>query len=296
MTVLDQAVTLAQLARILLPGGKGWLAMLAAYLDASGVTKSEEHFVMAGFVAPVEKWTEFEELWKGLLASPSYRDLLPEKNGKKYAHAKKMARWESGRREAFYLEANYLLRHTVSFAIGVTFKHSDYEAAYRGFPHTTKDGPYGFGFRCTMVACCKNIVEHHDNKPVSFLVEQGDPGQGGAEYIFRAHAYLAKTAEAVRREFNMTTYGVGFKEDFGALQAADMHAYTLLKHLKSPLGRQTGKYSLYFNRLLSNLMNFHFVIGKQDILDQRRIRMAQQLRKKEFGERRTLISSSEENE
>ncbi len=63
--------------------------MLTAYLDASGVTPSERHFIIAGFVAPTEKWAEFERDWATLLAVPRYAALLPVKNGKKYAHAKK---------------------------------------------------------------------------------------------------------------------------------------------------------------------------------------------------------------
>src|SRR5258706_6865080 len=158
--------------------------MLAAYLDASGVTKSEKHFVMAGFVAPTDKWVEFERDWTELLTLPRYSNLLPERNGKKYAHAKKIAGWKKELREFFFTEANYLIKRAALFAVAITYKHSDYKSAYEGYPLTKKDGPYGFGFRCTLVACCKNINEKHENQPISFIVEQGDPGQGGAENIF----------------------------------------------------------------------------------------------------------------
>ena len=244
---------------------------------------------MAGFVAPAEKWDEFEIEWKSLLATPRYRDRLPERNGKKYAHAKVLAQWDAPLREAFYAETNYLLRHTVSFAVGTTYKHRDYDAAYRNYPLTNKDGRYGFGFRCTLVACCKNINNNHRDQPLSFLLEQGDVGQGGAEKIFNLTVDGAKMLDEYRQQYNVTTYGLGFKEDWGALQVADMHSYTLLKHIQSRLGHNTGTSNLYHGDiriLLSDLMHSHFVIDEEDIRDQRRINMQNWLAKKEWGQRK----------
>lgn len=287
--------SLAQLALVLLPGGRGYLAMLAAYFDASGVTNSERHFVIGGFVAPVEKWCDFEDAWKGLLATPRYSAVLPERNGKKYAHAKRLAGWNKALREAFYAETNYLLRRTVSFAVAATFKHADRDSVWKGYPHTDKDGAYGFGFRCVLIACCKNSNEKHDNKPISFLVEHGDPGQGGAEKIFNETAGGARMIDEYRKLYNITTYGVGFKEDWGALQAADMHAYTLQKHLMSPLGPRTGKsneYSGDINLLLSDLMHSHFVIDQKLIRDQRRVSTQNWAARKEWGQRKVFTSSS----
>ena len=263
--------------------------MLAARLDASGVTPSERYFVMAGFVALAEKWNDFETEWKSLLATPRYVDRLPERKGKKYAHAKILAQWDEALREAFYAEANYLLRHTVRFAVATTYRHTEYDAAYTNYPLTTRDGRYGFGFRCTLVACCKNINEHHENQPVSFLLEQGDPGQGGAEKIFNETAEGSKMLDEYRQLYNVTTYSLGFKEDWGALQVADMHAYTLLKHVNSPLGRNTGKSNLYhgeINILLSNLMHSHFVLDEADIRDQRRVSIENWLARKAWGQRK----------
>jgi hypothetical protein len=267
--------------------------MLAARLDASGVTASEKYFVMGGFVAPTAKWEEFEAEWEMVLATPRYRDRLPERNGKKYAHAKVLAQWPAALREALYAETNYLLKHTVSFAVGITYKHADYDKAYENYPLTRKDGRYGFGFRCALVACCKTVNEEYDDLPLSFLVEKGDPGQGGAVVIFNETANGSATIDEYRKLYNVTSYSVGLKEECGGLQVADMHAYTLLKHLHSPLGRNTGTENRYhgdINILLSGLMHTHFVINKDDIRDQRKLNIEHWLARKAWGQRRMKLS------
>ncbi len=287
---------IAQLARVLLPGGKGYLAMLAAYLDASGVTASEDHLVMAGFVGREDQWTEFESEWKALLAEPRFASRLPEKNGRKYAHAKVMRQWPKDLRQSFYVYANDLLKRYTLFGIGGAVSHADYQKAYKGYPLTQKDSIYGFSFRACMVMACKNINENHKNLPCAFLLERGDPNQGGARVIFEGTAREAKMLDEIRRQYNVSTFGLGFKEDFGAFQAADMHAYGLKEHLEKTNGKgqltsKTVYQSVDLGLLLIGQKAVHHRWTHRDICVQREINILKHKRKKEYGRRKTTSSS-----
>jgi hypothetical protein len=277
---------------VLLPGGKGHVAMLTAYFDASGIDPKDEHFILAGFVAPTASWVQFEQEWAGLLATPRYAKLLPVKNGKTYAHARKIAQWPAALREAFYGEANYLLRRIKAVGTAVTYKHADYDYAFEHFPHTVKDSRYGLGFRLAMSYCCKLIVTTVPDSPVAdspiaFVVEHGDPNQGGAQAIFHKTKGSQKLLIDGRRAFNLSTFAIQFKEDWGALQAADLHAYTLLKHLQSPLGSGTGKSDKYFgdiNLLLQELLMSHFAPGRAEIHRLKEAMVWAGIKPKVFGE------------
>jgi hypothetical protein len=264
--------------------------MLRVYLDASGVTKNDTHFVMAGFVTSPARWEVFEEDWARLLAAPRYASLLPVRNGKRYAHAKRLAQWRPVVREAFYGEANYLLRRADVFATGVTFKHADYSDAFRDYPLTVKDSRYGLGFRAALISTCKNISTNHGSEPLAVVVEHGDPNQGAAELIFNRTREGNKFLSDGRRKYNVLSYAVLFKEDWGALQAADLHAYTLLKHMLSPLGPKTGKgrsrYHGDIQLLLQQMMVLHFPVPRVALFDMRHSSLAALARAKAWGARK----------
>jgi hypothetical protein len=56
-----------------LPPGKRerrFLMTLQAYIDDSGADETSKHFVLAGFIAPYEKWIEFSVAWAEALTKP----------------------------------------------------------------------------------------------------------------------------------------------------------------------------------------------------------------------------------
>jgi hypothetical protein len=286
---------MAQLAHVLLKGGKGYLIVLAQYLDASGMTDGN-WAVLAGFVAPVEKWIEFERDWADLLKEKKYAGRFSLRDGKVYAHARKMRQWPKALREQFYFEANYLLKRTVSFATGIAIKRSDYRKAYKGYPLTQKDSLYGLAYRASVIAACKNIAEHYQGESIATILESGDINQGSADVILAAIKQRnKKLAGTDRLQYPVLTNTVANKEDWGALQVADMHAYGLLKHMESSLHRRIGKGSkqAYFgdiNILLSEINHSHLRLEEQHIRKQRAINIQNYQARKAYGKRRQAKS------
>jgi len=197
-----------------------------------------------------------------------------------------MQQWRPDLREAFYASTNYLLRHTASFAIGVAIKHVDYAAAFEKFPLTTKDSTYGLAFRSAMVAVCKNIGENHKGEEVEFILEKGDPNQGGAKTIFDGTASDRRKLAEADRLFPVTKMSIEEKEKFGALQVADMHAYSVYRHLRSRLGGKYGATNEYhgdINILLSDMLHQPFRLTLSDIRNLRRASIENYMHKKRFG-------------
>jgi hypothetical protein len=246
------------------------------------VSEQDGHVVLAGFVAPVDKWIAFEQEWALLLKSPMYAKYLEKRGGLVYAHGRKMRQWPDDVREAFYAATNYLLRHTIAVAIASVFKHSDYHAVFHDFPLTNKDSAFGLAFRAAMVAACKHSHERRGGEPVAFFLESGDKGQGGALKIFE------ETKLREKEQYPVESLTIVPKEKWGAVQVADMHAYSLQKHMNSSLRINTGKGAThpYFGDiglLLSDLDHAHVLLSRELIRDQRKALIHNEQVKKAYG-------------
>jgi len=242
--------------------------MFGCYLDASGITDDQPYLVMAGFFAPVDNWITFESDWADLLNASAFRDRLWIKNGIRYSHAKKMQRWPVALRQRFYAEANYLLARAKATALVCWVKHADYKAVHSLEPkQRTKDSIYGLSFRGAMVAVCDDMTDNYQSAPIAFVLEEGDPNQGGARRIFDSTLNEGNQLAEIRKQYPVETIAIAPKERYGALQAADMHAYVMLKHLLSARGRRRpNEWFGDINILLSNLLHSTLEIDKSMLL------------------------------
>jgi hypothetical protein len=237
--------------------------MLVAYLDGSGHDELSKYVVVAGFVADVDKWVQFEKDWAVLLAE----------NSLKYAHATDLA-YQLGRdrRDIFYLHANRLLKNTVSFAVAGAIKKSDYATYFgKNYPLTVKDAIYPLAFRSAMVAICKQVADLHPSETVSFVIERGDPNQGGAVLAFNNTKTAAQNSEKTKKDFPIGTLTIADKKDFGALQAADMHAYGKVKLQESKFRSAHVQSHPLLGRLLIDIEMCHFEPDKERLGSLRRM-------------------------
>lgn len=283
--------SLKDLAKVILNRGRGQIVVLASYFDASWADDQKGYFVLAGFMADVDRWVVFEKDWADLLCEPKYAHLLEERSGKAYAHARKMRQWPKDIREQFYLDANYLLKQTKAFGFCHSFKQSDMKSAYEGFPFTDgKDGHYGAAFKS--ISAGVSTIAANMGQRVAMILERGDPGQGGA---FKIYANLKKDAEKLEPEkakdiWSITSLASADKEDWGALQAADLHAYSFFKYLESggaPLKKgSTPKLHGDLYLLLQGLQLHFYKIGIEEFQHFRRMYPEYLQWKKEYGEKK----------
>lgn len=64
-------VPFGHFARMLLPGGEGWICMLTAYFDDSGTHSDSDVVLWNGLFGHHYQWQYFDELWSAKLANPS---------------------------------------------------------------------------------------------------------------------------------------------------------------------------------------------------------------------------------
>jgi hypothetical protein len=237
--------------------------MLAAYLDASGSAGDSAHMVLAGFVADVDKWLQFEKWWTDLLKEPKYQ--------LEYAHARKMAQWRAEKLEMFCWEANYLLRRTVLFGAAAMLRMKDYKTIFPDNRISNKDSPYGLCFRSIMATICNHVSESWPEETVAFFLEEGDAGQDGAKLIFnvtRAGHEITEVMTEMQKLWPVETLTIAPKTSFGALQAADQYAHGLWKHREKNHSVAITGGSIA--ALLQGLNISHFEIDRGSVLSMRR--------------------------
>jgi hypothetical protein len=244
--------------------------MMAAYFDASGHHKGAKFLVIAGFVASVENWIVFEKEW--------FEFIKPY--GLEYSHAKKIAQWPAEKRKGFYLGANAILKRTSVIGVAATVKHADYIKAFKKFPFTVKDSMYGLTFRAAMVQCCKCITDKSPNESIAFVLESGDPNQGGAKNIFKLTKDGAEAFDHIRSVYPVVSLTIADKKEFGALQAADAHAHVKWKHHQVHPKTIDKNYHGDIIYLLSALDVAHFDLDLDLIREQRLIHGRQNRRRK----------------
>jgi hypothetical protein len=228
--------------------------MLAAYLDCSGHSQPSKNIVLAGFVADVDRWIEFEQWWAELLKEPRY--------GVPYVHARKINKeWKDEKRAQFYLEANYLLQKSVLCGASSAMRIAEYKRVFPGNKISNKDSMYTFCFRALMALVCHHVAITKPGETISFVLEQGDPGQDGTVRMFNL-TELARFTEPLREIWPIGTMTLATKGAFGALDVADMHAFSLWQ--KQSESKGDWKY------LLHGLRNGHYQIDRYDLETQRR--------------------------
>jgi hypothetical protein len=250
---VGQRLNLAQAAHLYLKGGKGLLAMLGAYLDCSGHSHPSKNIVLAGFVADVERWTEFEQWWDELLAEPRY--------GVPYIHARKIDKaWKRDKLEQFHLEANYMLKKIGAIGVSGSMRIADYKHVFPDNTVSNKDSMYGFCFRAAFAFICNYVAIEHPGKKVSFIIEQGDPGQDGAVRAFHL-TEASRFSDAMQQLWPLGTLTIAKKGDYGALDTADMHAFSLWQKQSEAKGN--------WRYLLNGLRYFPYQVDRQDLATQK---------------------------
>jgi len=236
--------------------------MLAVYLDGSGDDGVSLRQVIGGFIADVNNWVEFEKEWAAFLREPRYN--------LEYAHAKEIAQWPRAKRQRFYVEANHILRQFVLFSIATTVKKRDYLRVFPDNTISSKDSLYGICFRAAMIAVCHYTNQERPGERVAFFLEKGDRNQGAAERMFHGTIEETETFFEYKKDYPLETFTLADKDDFGALQAADLHVYSRLRYLEWKRFGDKGELEL----LLYGINSANLDLDEEMIRDQRVVSLA----------------------
>jgi len=165
------------------------MAMFMAYFDASGHRtghgKAPAMYV-AGCVASVDKWIEFETKWAALLRE--FDITVPFHMTDFMAGQGKFRGWVGGdsRRKEFQLAAARILQRSTDkpFAIGLVVSDLEWFFERYVIPPSEPKSPYAwcslFAFEHVALWLPNRVTRHrlHEKADVEIVFEHGDPNQG----------------------------------------------------------------------------------------------------------------------
>jgi hypothetical protein len=208
------------------------LATFTGYLDESGTHEGSPVTVVAGYASSVRHWQEFEAEWPGVLT----------RHGLTVLHTKEINGWRRDRRAPLVGDVLQLLGKNALFGTAAIVYEADYREVYpRGERVSFSDTKYGLCFRMCMVKMSKIIRDHWPGQRLSFVLEDGNRNRGNARRIFE----LSKGGGVSQFRYPLGNIDFASKEEFGAVQAADLLAHSVYQttRVRSPLMSGTSTFT-----------------------------------------------------
>lgn len=228
------------------------VAMLTAYFDESWNHRTDKNqndpliYTVACWLSPVEQWKKFSKKWKSALRSAGIEDF----HMKEYeSRLGEYAEWPDLKRVGVLKRLHRIIKdHTIygcSFSIDRTAFDElitpDWKRAF-----ATKSY-YGF----TVFACLNELSERCDQKGYDERIHHvfaHMKGQGSdLDAIFNYLLKRPRLRDALRLS---GTWTKGFARDIPQLQAADIVAYEINKHISNIFGGGTRE-------IRKSLFNLH---------------------------------------
>jgi hypothetical protein len=230
--------------------------MLKVYIDASG-KRDQPAFVVAGYVATVDQWSNFEREWSAALAGAG----VPAFHATDFfGFHREFVTWKNDRakHDRFAKRFGAIAERQTDAGVGRGVDLVAYERiiARAGFAMHRPQGRFP-----ALVFCGSTLLHYiateprYQGQPIDVLFEQGD---GVTDLI----AYLEWCKKLGEQWLDaIGTFGIGDK-GIMPLQAADLLAHELWRHLKEKL-HPTGRRR---RRILTRLLQrnrVHFAIGTE---------------------------------
>lgn len=211
------------------------MGMFTAYFDASGDDHCQAALAMAGFVAPVDAWIEWEKEWISRLA----------RDGLTYFHRNEISSWATHKRQALINDLCGLIRSYVSSKTGIVvvnkYLQQFVSQAQRKHWHLR-----AYSLTGRTVAKEMRIWASEWRGPMPELIfEDGDKGKGSLIDLMRSDGYPSpifkpkKTYIHKKSKIEM--------QGSVPLQAADLYAFELFNRARKL--QAGGSEDRNFNRI-----------------------------------------------
>jgi hypothetical protein len=201
---------------------------LHGYFDESGTHAGSDAVVVAGYLSTAEQWVLFETEWKASLAEwgLDHFHMADFSN-----RAKEYETWtDQDRRFRLARLIGIANRHTLaSIAIGIPVK--SYNQIFTKHAKRFVGGPYGLAASACFMDAAKVIDADFPSARIAYVFEAGAEGAGQVLKVFQWNYKHPDN----RSRFKLLSLKFEGK-DFVPLQAADILAYELHKHLPRQIG------------------------------------------------------------
>ena len=214
--------------------------LYSAYFDESGTHAGSDVVVVAGYVASSSHWIDFSIEWQRALDEfgISYFHMTDFANG-----AKAYAAWnKEQRRDRLNRLIDIISRHVFS-SVAYAIPMKSFNKIFSARSKSICGGAYGLA-----TACCFTEMGQVASDPgvdgwIEYVFESGDKDAGTVRKIVNSHLRDPETNAMYR--FHSLSYAD--KHHCQPLQAADMLAYEVYRHLPRQMGWRpptTARYPL----------------------------------------------------
>jgi len=201
--------------------------VIVCKLDASGTDGGNENVCMAGYVAQLSAWMDFELVARSVL----------DRYGVGILHAKEFydtkgdfAGWSRDKKEAFIREIQYkCILGRIDAGVIFGAPKSEWIKAKRTHNLAHQESAFGFCFRVIIDQLFGDIVIREalgKGETLTFVLESGDQNAGDAQRIFNE----ARAFSSWNRD-KLYSFGFAPKESAIGLQVADFLAVTSRKYI-----------------------------------------------------------------
>jgi hypothetical protein len=204
--------------------GNRLMAMLTGYFDASGATKVQKVFGIAGYISTVDKWVAFETQWRKVLEEfnlPAFH-LTDFINGKN-RYYRNMSDRDKTR---LINKLLVIMRRCCTHPVGAFFYKSDYDMAHAKVVRKGLRVPYDV---TAAMICLVGINDLADRcnyiEPIVSIFEQDDIDVANVHQTHRLIRREYQEAE-FPRAYRSGGFAFKSKQEFTPLQSADMLTYT----------------------------------------------------------------------
>lgn len=202
---------------------------LTVYLDESGVHRDSKAVTLAGFVSTPDRWVSFEREWREALDDyglPSFHMVDFAAGRGPYSH------WQNAQHRIRFGRLLEIIKAHVMYGVGIGVPTEPYHRLFSPEAKAHVGGPYGFAASVAFLEFSYQLPEVVEDPWLAYVFESGQPG---IDQIAKSFQYNEQVPEQ-KADLRLLSLAFQNKLDFVPLQAADILAYELFRHLPAQLG------------------------------------------------------------
>ncbi len=219
------------------PGNRIVVA-LDIYLDESGTHNGSDTVVVGGFISTADRWLKFEAEWRRALDDFGI-DMF---RMSKFANRADVFRdWPEPLRQARLQRLINIIRDHVGGSVGVAIPVTKFNLMLSDKAKKYCGGAYGLAAIFLFIDVGNTIHEIHKEARAAYVMEAGALGASEVLRVFQQNMRDPEQRERLR----LLSLRFEDKRKYLPLQAADILAYELYKHLpKQPITDNLSRYPL----------------------------------------------------
>jgi hypothetical protein len=198
--------------------------VLHGYFDESGTHGGSRAISVAGYLSTADRWLTFEQEWKAALNAYGLESFHMTDF---VARKEEFASWEDAERSERLANLIAIINRNVVASVAFALPMRDYYSIFSKTAKHYTGGAYGLAAVSCFMDASSAVQTEHPNAKIAYVFERGVKGRGQVMKVFD-HACDSPELRASHRLLSLKYED---KRDFVALQAADILAYELYRHL-----------------------------------------------------------------